>query len=138
LQHEKRGIVQEFLAGNGSTLPIMNSTTTARWTLAAGLAFVFLWFGIDKFIHPLVWIGWIPKSFDGLIGLNSHVWLQLIGATEVGLGILVLVPHRLAQKVASLFITLHLSAILTQVGWNDIAVRDIGLLCSSVALWYLI
>lgn len=116
----------------------MTNTATARYTLAAGLAFVLVVFGIDKFLHPLVWIGWIPKSFDGLIGMSQGTWLRLIGTVEVFLGVLVIVPKALVQKIASVLIALHLVAILTQTGWNDIAVRDIGLLFMTIGLFYLL
>ncbi len=43
----------------------MSAVHTSRWTLIAGLAFVFIYFGIDKFVHPLIWIGWMPAWLDG-------------------------------------------------------------------------
>ncbi len=116
----------------------MTNTTIARYTFAAGLAFVLVVFGIDKFLHPLVWIGWIPKSFDGLIGMSQGTWLKIIGALEVLLAVFVLVPKSLVQKIASVLIALYLTAILTQTGWNNIAVRDIGLLFMATGLFYLL
>jgi|GEM_PF-3698566 len=35
-------------------------------------------------------------------------------------------------------IALYLVAILTQTGWNNIAVRDIGLLFMTIGLWFLL
>jgi hypothetical protein len=49
-----------------------------------------------------------------------------------------LIPVRLVRQIGAIMIALHLVAILTQVGWNDIAVRDIGLLLSALALLALI
>lgn len=76
--------------------------TTARWTLICGVAYVFLYFGIDKFIHPLVWIGWIPTWMNGLFTIDKSLWLQIIGSTEIAVGIAVLIPVRIVQKVATL------------------------------------
>jgi hypothetical protein len=42
------------------------------------------------------------------------------------------------RKVAVLLAALHLAGVLTQTGWNDIAVRDIGILLMTMALWYVI
>ena len=116
----------------------MTRTTLSRWILLAGLAFVFLYFGIDKFVHPKIWIGWMPDRMDGLLGIGNDRWLSLIGATEIAIGVMLLIPIRIVQKVGTALAVLHLLGILTQVGWNDIAVRDIGLLLMGAALWFLI
>jgi hypothetical protein len=123
---------------NRDSIPHMSSITAARWLLIIGIAFVFLYFGIDKFIHPLVWIGWMPVWMDGLGGLDKTVWLQIVGGTEIFVGALVLIPIRMIQKVAALLAALHLAGVLTQVGWNDIAVRDVGLIFMTLSLWYLL
>lgn len=116
----------------------MSSITSARITLILGVAFVFLYFGIDKFVHPEFWIGWMPSWIDGLAGQTVGTWLQIIGISEIAIGVAVLIPVRILQKIATLFATIHLIGILTQVGWNDVAVRDIGLISMTVALWFLI
>ncbi len=116
----------------------MSSAVTARNVLLCGLAFIFLSFGVDKFVHPLLWIGWIPTWMDGLWGMTSSQWLQIIGASEALIGAALLFPVRLVRQIATIVAALHLVTILTQVGWNDIAVRDIGLLAMTVALWFLL
>ena len=116
----------------------MPPVTVARWTLILGLSFVFLYFGIDKFVHPFTWIGWIPKWMNGLFGLKINLWLQIIGTTEIVIGAALLFPVRFIQQAASILASLHLVGILTQIGWNDIAVRDTGLLSMATALFYLL
>ena len=104
------------------------------WILTAGLVFVFGFFGVDKFVHPEVWIGWIPLWMEGLLGLTRDTWLSIIGFTEAFFAVLLLVPVRLVRKIGAALIAIHLIGILTQVGWNDIGIRDIGLLSASAAL----
>lgn len=116
----------------------MSSAVTARNILITGLAFVFLYFGIDKFVHPLLWIGWIPKWMDGLGGFTSDQWLQIIGVTEALIGAAFLFPVRIVRQIATVVAVLHLLGVLSQVGWNDITVRDIGLLAMTVAVWFLL
>ncbi len=111
---------------------------TARWILIAGLAFVFLYFGINKFTDPLLWIGWIPKWMDGLLGMDINLWLKILGALEILLGVGLLIPVRNIQKIVTVIIALHLIGVLSQVGWNDIGVRDLGLLSMTAALWFLL
>ncbi len=115
-----------------------SEVTIARWTLIVGIAFVFLYFGIDKFVNPLTWIGWLPPWINGLAGLDNNQWLMLIGVTEIAIGGAILIPYRLLQKIVALLAVIHLSAIITQLGWNEITVRDIGLVFMTMALWHLI
>ena len=109
----------------------------ARTTLIIALAGVFLYFGIDKFLQPLVWIGRIPQWMDGLL-LSNAVWLRVFGAVEIILGAALLVPKTMVRKIACSVIILHLIAVLTQVGMNDVGARDAGLTLSAVALWLLL
>ena len=116
----------------------MNRIVVARWILLVGLAFVFLYFGVDKFTHPKTWIGWMPDGMNGMMGMRNNGWMQIVAVTEIIIAIMFLVPVRSIQRTASVFGSLHLLAILTQVGWNDIAVRDIGLLLMSVSVWFVL
>ncbi len=115
----------------------MSPITFARWTLVLGTAFVFLYFGIEKFVHHDLWIGWMPEWMEGLLGLSLNTWMNVIGVTEILIGAAVLVPVRRVQRIIALLASLHLLGILTEVGWNETGVRDFGLLCMTVALWRL-
>ncbi len=116
----------------------MSRASTAKWTLIAGLAFVFGYFGIDKFLHPTVWVGWIPAFMDGLLGMDKFLWLKIIGVTEIVIAVCLMLPVRLAQQIAIIVGMVQLVTIIWIGGWNDIAVRDSGLLCSLIALFYLL
>lgn len=116
----------------------MSSITLARWSLILGLAFVFAYFGIDKFLHPLIWIGWIPAWMDGLLGMKPAAWLQIIGVAEIVIAAAILLPVRVVQQIAVIGAAVQLVAILIVGGWNDIAVRDTGLLTMAIALFYLL
>ncbi len=109
----------------------------ARLTLIAALAGVFFFFGIDKFLRPLLWIGWIPAWLDGFF-LQKSAWLQVIGASEIALALALLIPKRQIRTVACFLMIVQLIGVLSQVGFNDVFVRDAGLLLSAVALWFLL
>ena len=110
----------------------------AVWILIAAQVFVFGWFGIDKLRNSLMWIGFLPAWMDGFLQVGSDVWVVGIGFVEIFLAILLLVPIRRVRQIAVTLMALHLLGVLTQVGWNDVGVRDIGLLLSSVALLILL
>lgn len=115
----------------------MSPITTARWTLVLGISFIFLYFGIEKFTNPDLWIGWMPQWMDGLLSFKLKTWMDFTAVTEIVIGIAILIPKRIVQRIAALFASLHLVAILSQIGWNETAVRDIGLLSMTMAVWYL-
>ncbi len=116
----------------------MQRQTFAIWSLKIGLIFIFGYFGIDKFLHPLLWIGWIPPWMDGLLGMTKDVWLQIIGGMEMLFALLLLIPIRPIQKTGAALMALNLIGILTQVGWNDMGARDFGLMMMSIALFLLL
>ena len=106
----------------------------ARLLLTLGLVFVFGYFGIDKLRDPLLWIGWMPLWMEGLLGLTRDTWLTVIGVLEIILAALILIPVQRVRLAGVLLMALHLVGVLTQTGLNEIAVRDVGLLCSALAL----
>jgi len=119
---------------SASVRATMQRPNSAKWLLIISLVFVFGYFGIDKFINPLTWLGWLPAWMDGLGGLPKDSWLKLVAILEILFAILLLIPVKTVQKIGVILITLHMLGILTQVGWNDIAVRDIGIMMSGIAL----
>lgn len=102
--------------------------------LISGLAFVFARFGIDKFVHPTIWIGFLPPWMDGLAGIPNTLWILLIGGLELLFAVMIVIPVRRIRQAGAALMALHLLGIVSQMGWNDVTVRDIGLLLSSLAL----
>ncbi len=95
---------------------------------------VFLWFGIDKWVHPSAWYGWIPPWFIAMLpkgGLDSFIYLN--GVLEVAIGI-AFVANRfvaIAAAIASAF----LLAISFTVGVNEVTIRDSALLGVCLVLF---
>ncbi len=106
--------------------------------LIAAFVLVFGCFGIDKFLNPLLWMGFLPVWMNGLLNQPLDVWIKIIGTMEIALAVLLLIPYWRVRQVAGILIALHLVAVLAQVGWNDIGVRDLGLLLASTAMVRLI
>jgi len=109
----------------------------AHGLLTAALLVVFLYFGFDKFVHPAMWIGFLPLWMNGLLGLSAETWLPLIGALEILFALFLLFPIRKVRQAGCILIALHLLAIITIVGWNDIGARDAGLMLAALALLFL-
>jgi len=101
-----------------------------------GLAFVFFWFGIDKFIDPNYWINaWLPGnilSLIGRIGFSGHEFMYLQGIFEV------LVATSLVStlfiRIFSAVAVIFLITVFIVNGFNAVLVRDVGLIGGFLAL----
>ena len=118
----------------------VNSKNQASlWSLKIGLAAVFLWFGVDKFFHPNYWIdAWVPANvllFVNNFGINEIQFTYLNGIFEVvvGLSLLTGVFSRMFAFLATLF----LCTVILFIGFNEVIVRDVGLIggLMAIALW---
>lgn len=106
------------------------TVTVLRFAVGA----VFLWFGLDKWIHPSAWYGWIPKwTWQVLPQQYADSFLYANGAFEAAVGLL-LVAGRLLRP-ASAAAGLFLLAISFFVGVNEVTIRDNALLGSCIALF---
>ena len=117
---------------------MFGSIKTSHLFLRLGLAFVFLWFGIDKFIHPDYWINaWLPLWFQNILGRFSIGNLNFIyahGIFEIvmGLGFL----FNIFVKLFALLTVLFLLAVIISFGLNEVIVRDAGLMGAALALLF--
>lgn len=114
---------------------------SSKWgihILTLGLAFVFVWFGIDKFVHPLLWIDFLPEWMTGFLGITRETWLSVLGVLEIIMGVMIVIPVRVIRQAGASIISLHLLVIVWEIGLTDIGVRDVGLLTSAVALLLLL
>lgn len=104
--------------------------------LRLSLAFVFLWFGIDKFFHPDYWINaWVPESalsFAQIFNLGAESLIYGLGVFEVLVGVSLL--SNLFVGIFGLLSVLMLAVIPFFAGFNEVIVRDIGLIGGLLAL----
>ena len=117
---------------------MLNSLRTSHLILRLSLAFVFLWFGIDKFIHPDYWINaWVPIWFLAVLDrLNMEavkfIYLNGIFEIVVGLGLV----FNIFVKGFAFLAVLFLMAVMLSSGFNEVIVRDIGLVGIGLALLF--
>ena len=115
-----------------------NDTQIAFFILRLGIALVFLWFGIDKFIHTSNWIGWVPGWMTKIIPFSATMFMYIQGVIESVAGFFLLIgkyPH-LAAFVCVL-ILLGIEIALIGTGQAEMMIRDGGLLAASISLLFL-
>lgn len=100
--------------------------------LRAGVAVVFLIFGIDKFFHVNAWLAYVPPWLVLFIPLDLTLFMHIQGGIEAVLGFLLLIGFW--SRTVSFLCALHLAGIIVAVGYNEITVRDFGLFMATLAL----
>jgi len=101
-----------------------------------GIGIVFFIFGIDQLIRPEAWIAWIPDSiinFATNFSINNISFIYFNGLFDLIIGLLLLVG--LFVRVTALIGTLHIIGIIFSLGYNDISVRDFGLLLVLISVF---
>jgi uncharacterized membrane protein YphA (DoxX/SURF4 family) len=98
--------------------------------LRVGLGGVFLWFGIDKFVHPEIWLNYIPEWFPMLV--SEGLFINLLGIVESLIGFFVLVGFY--SQIAAGIAALMLVPIIFSLGYNELMVRDVGLFFLAVGI----
>ena len=101
-----------------------------------GIGIVFLLLGIDQFVHPSTWIGYLPMH--GMMGFlteqgsETYRFILINSLFDMLLGMLLLMGI-FTRIVASLAV-IHLGGIIIISGYSDIVIRDFGLLLAALAI----
>jgi len=116
--------------------------------LRISLAFVMLWFGINQILNPDYFIGYLPEWLMGhsvesmhhhmmlmhtIIPDNAYTLLFLNGIFEIIFGSLLLLG--IFTRFSSLVLMLHILSIAFNLGYNDTAIRDLGLVAGYIVVF---
>lgn len=110
----------------------MNKEDFGRLLLRLGLGGVFFLFGIDKFFHPKLWSAYMPPWFSGILPVEMFTFIYLLGVFEIIVGLMVLVGF--CTKIAAVISAAFLLGIIASLGFNDIMIRDAGLLFLALGI----
>ena len=111
------------------------------------ISLVFLWFGISQVINPESFFGYIPQwiyphsveiihehALQSMhnFPLTPHLIIMSNGVFEIIFGFLLLLG--LFTRLDALVLSLHMILIILNIGYNDIAIRDLGLLMATISI----
>jgi len=106
--------------------------------LRLGLAAVFIWFGVDKFLHPEYWLSaWIPQSVllvASRVGISGMDVVYASGVFELLVGASVL--SNIFIKIFSVLALIFLVVVLFTFGINEVIIRDVGLMGGFLSLLF--
>ncbi len=116
---------------------MFQSLRYSQIALRIGLAIVFLWFGIDKFIQPQYWLdAWVPQGVQALVGrlgIGPTDLMHLLGIMEIVVALSLATGFfiRYFSGVAAVFLII----VMSVNGFKDILlVLDIALIGALMAL----
>ena len=92
--------------------------------LRIALALVFLWFGLNEIINTEAWTIWLPQ-FAYNLPIAPTTLVLINGIFEVIFGGLLL--FGLFTRITAFLLFIHLLGIVFSVGYNGVAIRDLGL-----------
>lgn len=91
------------------------------------LGAVLLYFGTGELLHPLQWVGYIPKGMPHLVPslwmILSHGWILFVLGAFLVIGLEV----RRTAAVSALVLLSVIGTLVVQGGVTSILVRDAGL-----------
>lgn len=97
------------------------------------LSLVLLWFGLNQIFNTPAWFSWLP-SWASSLPVSPVLLILFNGFLEVVLGVLLLLG--LFTSIAALVAAIHLLSIVLSLGYNDIAVRDSGLMLVALSVFF--
>jgi uncharacterized membrane protein YphA (DoxX/SURF4 family) len=99
---------------------------------------VFIWFGVDKFLHPEYWLSaWIPQSvisFASKVGVSGMDVVYASGVFELLVGASVL--SNIFIKIFSVLALVFLVTVLFTFGISEVLIRDVGLMGGFLSLLF--
>lgn len=112
---------------------MINLKKYAPITVRIGISLVFLWFGFQQFFHASDWISWLP-SFAGILPFKAVNLILFNGLFELTFGLLLILG--IYTRFSSALLGLHLIGIIFSVGYNEIGIRDFGLLTALLSIFF--
>lgn len=101
-----------------------------RKILRIGLSLVILWFGVSQLLNPQQWIGFVPGWLENIAPLITFVYINAV--FEIAFSLLILSNNFV--KLSSILLSIHLVIIILELGYNGVAVRDVGIVVGFLSL----
>ena len=115
---------------------MFSSSKYSYLLLRLGLASVFLWFGIDKFLNTAYWLSvWLPPgvlTFINHFNVTGFTFIYIIGTFEILVGLSLV--FSVFIKIFAFLAILFLIAILVVNRLAEPLVRDIAIIGGLLAI----
>ena len=96
------------------------------------MSIVFIWFGLTNLFNPNYLLSYLPQ-FAFFLSIQPTTIMLINGIFETIFGSLLLIG--LFTRISSFLLAIHLLIIAISLGYNDIAIRDLGLAIATFAIF---
>lgn len=94
--------------------------------------------GADKFMHLLTdWDKYLAPAVAGILPMQPHSFMSIVGIIEIVAGVLVLVKPRIGSLVVALWLVGIALDLLLAGQYYDVAVRDMVMAIGAFSLYLL-
>ena len=112
-----------------------NPAYQAFLTLRVGFVVAPILFGLDKFTNLLTdWTTYLAPAIDRLVPGSASSAMLAIGVVEIVAGLVVAVRPKLGGYLVAAWLAGIITNLLLLGDYNDVALRDFGLLLAALAL----
>ena len=93
-------------------------------------------FGLDKFVNVLIddWAVYLAPWVDDLVPGTAHQAMLAVGVVEIVAGLVVAITPRIGGPLVAAWLAGIIVNLVSSGEYLDIALRDVGLLGSALAL----
>lgn len=110
----------------------MNTQKFAPLILRAGIAIVFIWFGMHQLMDQTMWLSLIPAWVVSLTGLTAKTIVILNGLFEIIMAVLLAIGFQI--RIVAVLLSLHLLTIIGDLGMTAVGIRDVGLFFATLSI----
>lgn len=91
--------------------------------------------GVDKFFHGLVnWNQYLAPAVERLLPVPGPTFMRAVGVVEIAAAVLVALAPRVGGWVVAAWLWAITLNLVIAPGYDDLALRDLGLSAGAVAL----
>lgn len=110
----------------------MSSQNLSTLVLRIGIASVYLWFGIQQFLHVDEWTGYLPEWTNKITFLTQSQFIYVNATMEIILVTFLLIGF--FTRISAFILAIHLAIITYEMGFTAVGVRDFGLTMATLAI----
>lgn len=123
-------------SGSVAASPIGDGSRLAFQLLRTVFAVAPILFGLDKFFGLLTddWSRYFAPWMDAIIPGDAHFAMMLVGIVEIIAGLVVAIAPRFGGPLVAVWLAGIIVSLVSIGTYNDIALRDFGLLVAALAL----
>lgn len=123
-------------SGHQATIARTTPADQAFFLLRAGFTVAPILFGLDKFLGILTddWEAYLAPWVNDILPGSAHEAMLAVGVVEIVAGLVVAVMPRWGGLLVAAWLAGIIINLVSMGEYNDIALRDFGLLLAALAL----